>query len=65
MEPSIRAAFSPINIIKTMNYFGERKKKKKERRSTLGTQGTINYIYSCINLEVNHQSSGRALRTLK
>lgn len=32
MEPSIRAAFSPINIIKTMNYFGERKKKKKREK---------------------------------
>lgn len=50
MEPSIRAAFSPINIIKTMNYFGEREKK----RSALGTQRTINYIYSGINLEVNN-----------
>lgn len=63
MEPSIRAAFSPINIIKTMNYFGERKKKREKIYS--GTQRTINYIYSCIHLEVNNQFSGRALRTLK
>lgn len=36
MEPSIRAAFSPINIIKTMNYFGERKEKKKRQDLHLG-----------------------------
>ena len=29
MEPSIRAAFSPTNIIKTMHYFAERGKKEK------------------------------------
>ena len=34
----VRAAFAAINIIKTVNYFGE-----KEKRSALGNQRKINY----------------------
>jgi hypothetical protein len=34
IKPSIKTAFSPINVIKTMNYFGEIKKKKKKETCT-------------------------------